>query len=483
MRWFNENIKLIFEHFFTSRVFAYLSIIISIAILYHSSFECHFMTEDFFHINKARFNFSFYNSFVTEYFNTQFYRPIPNSLFFFTSYALFELNPIGYRIINIILFILNSFLVYEITSILTKKKDLAFIASIVYLSRYLHLKNLYWIIAGFQGNGLAFWIFCTILLYLKYINSKNNLFYISSLICSIFALLTKEGSVVLPALILLIEVYTQTSKRPFNFKNLLLRAFPFFLLTSIFYLPRIYFLRALILNSPYEMQFSLNVFLKNIAYYTFYSFNNYLEIFLLGTLSLIVFVRSENKKYAFFLTAWFFIGLMPYLFIAKHPETYYLNISVLGFSIILSTGIKYLYEKFCSIKYLLIIVLLSVCILSARINIHTSEFVKGFYAYQKLIKNLSSDFKKNFPSFQDDSLIYIKNPPSVPIRTLGWGGTISSLYINKVTVYFEGFSKKFPDKYARIYFFKYDKNSNTLKFISDLDDKDLEKLKALGYIK
>ncbi len=482
MRYFNENSEEIFKYFFTSRVFAYLSIIISIAILYHSSFECLFRTEDFALINKARYNFSFYNSFVTEYFNAKFYRPIPNSLFFFISYAFFELNPIGYRVINIILFILSVFLVYEITSILSKRKDLAFVASIFYLSRCLHLKNSYWIVAGFQGNGVAFWIFCTILLYLKYINSKNSLFYIFSLICSIFASLTKEVSVILPALILLIEAYTQTSKRSFNYKNLLLRAFPFFLITSIFYLPRIYFLRPLILDSPYKMQFSLNVFLKNIAFYTFNSFNNYLEIVLLGTLSLIAFVNSENRKYAIFFASWFFIGLIPYLFIAKHPEAYYLNISLLGLSIVLSTGMKYIYEKFCSMKYLLTIVLLSVCILSARINIHTSEFVKEFYVYQKYINNFSSDFKKEFPSFPEDSLIYIKNTPSHAIRTMGWGGTISSLYKSKVTVYFEDFSKEFPDKYARIYFFKYDKNSNTLKFISDLDYKNLEKLKTLGYI-
>ena len=306
MSGFNGDIKKASTCFFSNIMFPYLSIIIFIAILYYPSFECHFKTEDFTLIEDARNNFSLYNSFVTEFFSPQFYRPITRRIFFSISYALFELNPTGYRIINIILFILNNFLVYEIASILTKRKDVALIASIFYFTRGAHLIAIYWITAGFQENGVAFWVLSTILLYLQYINSEIKLFYISSLMCSIFALLSKENSVILPALIFLIEIYKQNSKGDINYKILLLRIIPFFMLALIICLPRIYILRPLILDSPYKMQFTLNTFLKNLAFFAFHSFNNYIEIFFLGTLSLLTFLRSENRKYAFFSIACFF---------------------------------------------------------------------------------------------------------------------------------------------------------------------------------
>jgi 4-amino-4-deoxy-L-arabinose transferase-like glycosyltransferase len=173
---FNGDIKKESNYFFSNIIFPYLSIIIFIAILYYPSFECHFKTEDFTLIEDAKYNFSFYNSFVTEFFSPQFYRPITRRIFFSISYALFELNPTGYRIINIILFILNNFLVYEIASILTKRKDIALIAAIFYFTRGAHLIAIYWITVGFQDNGVAFSVLCTILLYLQHINSEKNFF-------------------------------------------------------------------------------------------------------------------------------------------------------------------------------------------------------------------------------------------------------------------------------------------------------------------
>jgi hypothetical protein len=378
---------------------------------------------------------------------------------------LFELNSTGYRIINIILFIVNNLLVYEIASTLTKRRDIALIASIFYLARSAHLIAIYWITVGFQDNGVTFWVFCTTWLYLKHINSENKLFYLSSLICAFCALLSKEISIILPALILLIELYTQASKRHYNVQILTWRVIPFFILALLIYVPRIYMLQPLILDSPYKMHFSLNVFFKNIAFYAFHSFNNYIEIFVLGALSLIALLSSENRKTALLLLAWFLTGLLPQVFLAEHPRPYYLNISLLGFAILVALGLKYTCEKVYTMKYLFTIVVLSLCIVSARIAMHTSEYVRSFYEYETFINNIVSDLKNDFPSFPDNSLIYIKNVSPDMVWLLGYGSVISLNYNNRLTVYFEGFNKKLPEEYPRIFCFKYDTNRHTLKFI------------------
>ncbi len=226
-------------------------------------------------------------------------------------------------------------------------------------------------------------------------------------------------------------------------------------------------LRPLILDSPYKMHFSLNVFFKNIAFYAFHSFNNSIEIFVLGALSLIAVISNENRKTALLSLTWFLIGLLPQVFLAEHPRPYYLNISLLGFSILLSIGLKYICEKLYTMKYLLIIVVLSLCIVSARIAMHTSEYVKSFYEYETFINTIVSDLKNDFPSFPDNSLIYIKNVSPDMVWLLGYGSVISLNYNNKLAVYFEGFNKKLPEEYPRIFCFKYDTNRHTLKFIEE----------------
>jgi cation transport regulator ChaC len=75
--------------------------------------------------------------------------------------------------------------------------------------------------------------------------------------------------------------------------------------------------------------------------------------------------------------------------------------------------------------------------------------------------------KNDFPSFPDNSLIYIKNVSSDMVWLLGYGSVISLNYNNKLAVYFEGFNKKLPEEYPRIFCFKYDTNSHTLKFIEE----------------
>ena len=200
---------------------------------------------------------------------------------------------------------------------------------------------------------------------------------------------------------------------------------------------------------------------------TLNSFNNYIEILVLGALSLIALISNENRKTALLSLAWFLIGLLPQLFLAEHPRPYYLNISLLGFAILLSLGLKYACEKLYTMKYLFTIVVLSLCIVSARINMHTSEYVRNFYEYETFINTIVSDLKNDFPSFPDNSLICIKNVSPDMVWLLGYGSVISLNYNNTLAVYFEGFNKKLPEEYQRIFYFKYDTNRHTLKFIEE----------------
>ena len=463
---FKSEINKLAEKFFHNRGFSYLLIFAVVAILYHSSLQYNFISDDYGLIERAKNGFNFYNIFVVKFLQRHFYRPITCDVFYSISYNLFKLNPLGYRIVCLALFILNNCLVYEIARRLTKRRGLAIITSIFYVSRGAHSQAIYWIAAGYQESGMAFFVLCSIFLYLQFLHHGNKLFYVSSLICSIFALLSKEASVILPLLILIIEIYVQEFNTAFNLKTLIRRVAPFFMVTLL-YFARVYIIGKMAaggFGGFYKMEFSLYVLLKNIAYYITLSVNTQVEIFMVCILVFLALLKGENRKYAIFSILWFFIGLLPFVFLEKHGRPYYLSVSLVGFSFLLSIGIKYICDRIYSMRYVLGLILLFICIICARINIANDQYIKNIDVYEKFTSNFLSDLKHSFPSFPDGSLIYIKDSNYGICWLLCYGAVIKLNYENNISVYFEGLSKKLPVKYSHIYYFNYDPDKATINF-------------------
>lgn len=453
---FRSEIKRLALKFFDNRYFSYLLILAVVTVLYHPYLGHNFISEDFVFIEKVRSNFSLYHTFIVNFFNKQslFYRPITRDVFYKISYSLFGLNAIGYRIPIFLLFIINNYLVYEIANILTKRKNLAVVASIFFATRGVHSTALCWISAAFQENGMVFFALCTIFLYLRYLEDGKRFFYVSSLICSILALLSKETSFILPALIFLIEIYARKSIKHFNLKVLIGRIIPFCMATLIFML-RNY--RALYLHSEshYKMKVSFGIMSKNLLYYIAHFFNTRPELYILGILIFLSFLKVEYRKYSLFSIAWLFIGLFPFVFIAEHAGLYCLSLSLVGFSFLLSIGIKSLHNKFFSEGYI-VIPLLFFLIFSVHANSDTRNQVNQLYSQEKLANNILGYLKNSFPYFPKGSLIYIKNSDDFLNWVLGSGAAIRVNYDNNISVYFEGVTKKLPSHSGKVYYFYYD---------------------------
>ena len=434
-------------------------------ILYHSYLGHNLMNEDFGFIEKVKNNFNLYEIFIRRLFRADVYRPITRDIFYAVSYALFALNPLGYRIIVFILFILNNFLVYEIVGILTKRKDVALAASIFYLTRGAHNDALYWIPAGFQETGVTLFVLSAILLYLQYAHHKRKIFYVSSLICSTLAFMSKETSVILILLILLIELYMQKINNNFNLRKLFVKIAPFGIIALI-YIVRTCVVSVNYRGDHYSMEFSLDVLLKNITYYIAHSFNTGFETFVLCVLIACAFLKVENRKYAALSILWFLIGLLPFIFMKTAVFPFYLTVALIGFSILLAIGIKYVHDTFYPTRYILTPIVYFILIYSVHAN--ANELNQEYYT-EKISNNIISYLKYNFPSFPDGSLIYIKNPDGSLWYALGYGSAIRLQYGKNIAVYYEGMSKKLPTGYNQIYYFAYNNNDNTLRFIEKRD--------------
>jgi len=450
------------KDFLVERSANYLFILAITIILYYSSFWHGFIQDDFTFIERAKNNFNLYDIFISQFFNGAFYRPISREIFYSVSYALFNLNPLGYHIISFAFFVSNCFLVYGIAERLLKRKDVALVASIFYASRGAHFTAVYWI-AGFQEICMTFFVLCSVLLYLLYIEKKNKTLYISSLICSLFALMSKETSIILPLLILLIEIHRgQKFKISQNLKTLIYRISPFCLITLI-YISRLFLIHAMISSGAYKMKFSLDLLFQNLAFYITNSFNNTFEIFILSMLILVAFLEIENRKCSLLSVIWFFVGLLPFIFLERHSYPYYLSLSLVGLSVLLSIGVKYCYDRVTLSRYVLTLILLVIFIISASGSINAKENLSAITIQEKTACNILSDLKDNFSYFPDGSLIYIRNSDERMYWALGFGSAIRLYYGNNISIYFEGVTNEFPTKYSQIYYFNYD--NDTLSFI------------------
>lgn len=130
------------------------------------------------------------------------YRPVYNFILAL-EYALFGLNSIPYHIFNILLHTVNTFLLYLLTLKYTDKKLLALLAAIIFAVHPIHTEAVS-NITGLSEVLTSFFALFAIWLYSK--SKKLDVYYISSLLCYLFAILSKENGIVALGVIILLDV-------------------------------------------------------------------------------------------------------------------------------------------------------------------------------------------------------------------------------------------------------------------------------------
>ena len=283
----------------------------------------------------------FLHSSVPDYdrsFVNQYYRPLLE----LTNRILYRIvgrNPHGFHLFNILLHILNSFLVFNITSFITdNKKKLSLAAAILFLLHPVQSEA----VACISGiSNLLFTALClmSFFMYLMGIHAKKTsgyrMRYMFSLLLFFFALLAKEQSVILPALIVAYELcFTKIS-----FKAFLERFWPvagfFIVLAGYFLLRKIlygfavtppmanrqeYLLILLAIPRSILTYLSLVFFPNNLHYYRSQDFLLPFigpTLLLVGIIVLIVLLTCRaplpQKRWMAFGLSWFGISLFPTL--------------------------------------------------------------------------------------------------------------------------------------------------------------------------
>lgn len=271
-----------------------------------------------------------------------YYRPLQTISYLF-DYHLWKLNPIGYHLTNIFIHVLNAILIYLLIDALFKDKEVALLTSLSFAICPLHVSVVTYI-AGRADSMVTFFILSALLLFLKSISVKNDLYYLGSILCFLLALLSKELALIfLPILLLTHKIYETTHRDISKPKDAILRYVPFFLFSLSYII-----LRMTILNfsDGLPIEHKGNFYLRVLAFFqvalsyikliflpkdlymhhtiqvvrtilTPFAFLSFICIVFI----LIAIIRSfRRSNIIFWALSWFLITLSPVCFIMLSPE-------------------------------------------------------------------------------------------------------------------------------------------------------------------
>jgi len=129
-----------------------------------------------------------------------FYRPL-QILTYMMDYSLWKLDVRGYHLTNILLHIFAALAMFWFINVICGDHALSLVASLLFLAHPVHTEAVSYISGRADPLSLSLTLLCFIF-YVRSIDSQNKFFYIFMLLSYALAILARENSLILPALIL-----------------------------------------------------------------------------------------------------------------------------------------------------------------------------------------------------------------------------------------------------------------------------------------
>lgn len=400
-----------------------------------------------------------------------FYRPFSREVFNFIMYALFNLSPLPYHLVNLLLIFVVGWLIFWLVLTLTKNNLQAFFSTLLYLFNSVHSLELYYL-SSVQTLFSTVLILLCLISYLLYLKQKRVKFLIYSLSSYILAVLSHESAVVGFFLILGLEILINKMVS----KRILL--FAFVLLT-----------RGLVVilgnNLPaqavYQPNFTPVNIVNSFSWFSLWSFGlpemltdfmtltlkinpnlfKYYESFIKVVFPLFIIFVSLNlfiviifrkkiltSKLFLYLLLAFIFSLGPFLFFPQHRFSYYLSLPLVWFSIILGLLLSFAWSK-QRLKVIVIcqiIIFLIISFKTVSLNKDTNWAAKRARAAQVIL----SDVRSLYPKVGVGTTFYIKNDSNYPVISREWGSSSKqAFYILSGS---DAFQLLYKDSTIKVYF-------------------------------
>jgi tetratricopeptide (TPR) repeat protein len=251
-----------------------------------------------------------------------FYRPLIG-LTYLLDYSVWFDNPFGYHLTNILFHAANTLLLYFITNKVFKSATVAFLSSMLFAVHPIHTESVSWI-SGRTDVVATTFIFLSMLAHIEFKEKNNKRAVIPAALFFALAMFSKEIAISMIIVFAMYDLLISEQKR--------LELLPYICYGAVIILYLI-MRHAYLANTIVEMNFKpfpeiLTIFFSSIAFYLykfFYPFGLNLYIpeipyrslffiagIILSAISVLLFIKK--KRIYFFLTASFFITIVPSIF-------------------------------------------------------------------------------------------------------------------------------------------------------------------------
>ncbi len=127
-------------------------------------------------------------------------------------YLFWGLNPAGYHLTNLIFHSLNVLAAFFVVKRITGKKDVAFVAALLFTLHPLNVENVAWV-SERKTLLSAFFAFLSLTSYLNFREKEGKTYYILSAVFFIFAVLSKSSAVTLPLALMAYELFVNKERK------------------------------------------------------------------------------------------------------------------------------------------------------------------------------------------------------------------------------------------------------------------------------
>ena len=352
---------------------------------------------------------------------TNYWRPVL-LISFALDYKIFNLNPLGYHLTNTLLHILVAILGFFLIYTLSRKKFLlSYLPALLFLVHPLQTEAITYI-AGRADPLSSVFALLTLIFYVNFRKKNNKKYLFFSVGTFLLALLTKEQSILLPALVLLVEVCFFSNKD--NWRQNIKIPLYLFGISVLYFLSRITFLNfndilggannvagynASLFNRLLTFTWVIIKYLallfvpKNLhmAYEiepitSILSPSVFLFIAVFALVIFIIYKTWRENKLISFGYLWFIIILLPrtnIISINRPLYEHWLYLPMLGFWLGTLTLIIYLFKKFQTLKWqkislnlLIIVVIIFATFLSYLTILRNKDWRNPITFYEKNLK-------------------------------------------------------------------------------------------------
>ncbi|MBN3038155.1 MAG: tetratricopeptide repeat protein [Candidatus Omnitrophica bacterium] len=290
-----------------------------------------------------------------------FYRPL-QTFSYMLDYSLWGLDVRGYHLTNIVLHILVALSIFWLVNILYDNCLLSLLVSLFFVAHPIHTEAVTYI-SGRSDPLAAFFLISCLIFYIKCLYTGEAPFYVLMSLGYIFALLSREISLVFPLILLLYHYTFRKKVRIGQFLIILIIAISYIILrftalrpilsnkapveSSIlqripgFFVALANYLRLLFLPLGLHMEYGKKVFLMAEP-------AAIVGLFIFIALITLVIKQRKGRGLVFFSISWFLVALLPNsniyplnAYMAEH----WLYLPSIGFFLIFSFGLVSAYKK------------------------------------------------------------------------------------------------------------------------------------------